>query len=291
MGLARLQRVPDELHEPFGLLGGQHVVQPLAHQHRGAGHQGRVVGGQHLDIPALGIQHQQHIRNGLGDGVQARGRARQRPLGGHALLHVVQQQAQHHGGRGEGQQIRQGQRLVDALHGLGGQQLEQRDHRRVQQQPEQCQGDGLHTQPPPGAALAVHQPHGGAQPDHHQPHLGPRAPQPQAAGGRHQRRNARHQRAAKQAGHAQHHRACVKDHARHQHHRGEHAHHADAAEDQPRKDLAHPRVLAPDADVEPMQKAQRQQQRNAFDQLNEHGPPCFPREKPMMEETLRSVNV
>jgi len=40
-------------------------------------------------------------------------------------------------------------------------------------------------------------------------------------------------RAAKQAGHAQHHRARVKDHARYQHHRGEHAHHADAAKDQP----------------------------------------------------------
>src|SRR3989344_1377835 len=99
------------------------------------------------------------------------------------------------------------------------------------------------------------------------------------------------QRAAKQPRHAQHHRAGVKDHPWHQHHRCEHAHHADGAKKNAREHLPGARMLAPDADVEPMQKAQRQQQGNTFDQLNELGPPCLSRGKPIMGELPQFVNV
>ena len=266
-------------------------MHPLAHKLGRAGGQRGVVGREHFHIAPLGIQHQQHVGNGLRNGPKPGGRAVQCAFGGQAFFHVVQQQAQRHRGGCEGQQKGQGQGLVDALNHFGRQQLEHRQHGGVHQQPEQRQRHGLDPQAPARPALAVDQAQCGAQCDHHQAHLRPRAAQPQAAGGGHGGGDAGHQRAAKQACHAQHHRAGVKDHPWHQHHRCEHAHHADGAKKNAREHLPGARMLAPDADVEPMQKAQRQQQGNTFDQLNEHGPPCLSRGKPIMGELPQFVNV
>ena len=138
-------------------------------------------------------------------------------------------------------------------------------------QSEKQQGAGPYVQLAALARIAVQQPQRHANHHHQQTDPHASAAQPQAPSHGQGAGNDGDHRPAKQTGHAKHNRAGVKNHARHQDQGHQHAHHADAAEQHARNDLPDQGLLPPEPDVDAVQKAQRQQQCNAFDQFKEHG--------------------
>ena len=96
------------------------------------------------------------------------------------------------------------------------------------------------------------------------------AAQPEAITAGHQRRHRRHQRAAKQPGHAQHGRAGIEDQALLQDDRSEHADHAGGAEQQPGQQRRHDAMISPQAPIDGLQPAQGQQQSSALNEVKNH---------------------
>ena len=107
--LAAVQGFANQRNERVGLRCRQQVVYPFTQQLGGGCQQGGIVGGQYVDVATFGVEHQQHIRQGGGNGAQAGRTVRQCLIGRLAVFHVVQQHACHDCGRGENQQQGQGQ--------------------------------------------------------------------------------------------------------------------------------------------------------------------------------------